>query len=49
MPKPAWFVLEACKNPLLIFYFEEYEIHFNHKREDLYKLVLKMCRERPLC
>lgn len=31
------------------FHLKECEFRFNHRHEDLYKLVLKMCRESPLC
>ena len=31
------------------FHLKECEFRFNHRRDDLYKLVLKMCRENPLC
>ena len=31
------------------FYLKECEFRFNHRNEDIYKLVLKMLREKPLC
>ena len=31
------------------FHLKECEFRFNHRGEDLYKLVLKTCREFPLC
>ena len=31
------------------FHLKECEFRFNHRHEDLYKMVLKMCRENPLC
>ena len=31
------------------FHLKECEFRFNHRNEDLYKLVLKMLREEPLC
>ena len=31
------------------FHLKECEFRFNHRHDDLYKLVLKMCRENPLC
>ena len=31
------------------FHLKECEFRFNHRHDDLYKMVLKMCRENPLC
>lgn len=31
------------------FHLKECEFRFNHRHDDLYKLVLKMCRDFPLC
>lgn len=31
------------------FHLKECEFRFNHRGEDLYKLVLRLCREFPLC
>ena len=31
------------------FHLKECEFRFNHRRDNLYKMVLKMCRENPLC
>jgi len=31
------------------FHLKECEFRFNHRNEDIYKLVLKMLREKPLC
>ena len=31
------------------FHLKECEFRFNHRNEDIYKLVLKMLRENPLC
>ena len=31
------------------FHLKECEFRFNHRHEDIYKLVLKMLREKPLC
>ena len=30
------------------FHLKECEFRFNHRGEDLYKIILKMCREKPL-
>ncbi|HJA79439.1 MAG TPA: IS1595 family transposase, partial [Candidatus Desulfovibrio intestinavium] len=31
------------------FHLKECEFRFNHRHEDIYKLLLKMLRENPLC
>lgn len=34
---------------MFYFHLKECEFRFNHRGEDVYKLVLKMCRDSPLC
>ncbi len=31
------------------FHLKEYEFRFNHRQDDIDKLVLKMLRDEPLC
>lgn len=31
-----------------LFHFKECEFRFNHRRQNLHKVLLKFCRENPL-